>query len=103
MAMTICIVGAGAIGGSIAARLAANTGHVVSVLARGAQLDAIRRSGLTLITRDRRITVPVRASSDPAELGPHDIVVVALKAYSLAAVAPGLAPLLHRDSVIVPV
>jgi 2-dehydropantoate 2-reductase len=103
MAMTICIVGAGAIGGSIAARLAANTGHKVSVLARGAQLDAIRRSGLTLITRDRRLTAPVRASSEPAELGPHDIVVLALKAYSLAAVAPGLAPLLQRDSVIVPV
>jgi len=103
MAMRICIVGAGAIGGSIAARIAANTGHQVSVLARGKQLDAIQRNGLTLIVRDRRVTVSVRAASDPADLGPHDIVILALKAYSLAAVAPRLAPLLRADSVLVPV
>jgi 2-dehydropantoate 2-reductase len=103
MATKICIVGAGAIGGSIAARIAANTRHEVSVLARGKQLDAIQRNGLTLIVRGRRVTVPVRASSDPAALGPHDIVILALKAYSLAAVAPGLAPLLRPDTVIVPV
>jgi 2-dehydropantoate 2-reductase len=101
--MKICIVGAGAIGGSIAARLAANTGHAVSVLARGRQLAAIRARGLTLLVGGQRLTAALNASDDPAALGPHDVVILGLKAYSLAALAPRLKPLLRRDSVIVPV
>jgi 2-dehydropantoate 2-reductase len=101
--MRICIVGAGAIGGSIAQRFAAHTGEDVAVLARGATLEAIRRDGLTLMVRGARATTPVRAAAAPAELGPQDIVIVALKAYSLAAVAPTLTPMLTPDTVVVPV
>ena len=103
MLMKVCIVGAGAIGGSMAARIAANTGHTVSVLARGKQLAAIKARGLTLLVGGQRLTASVRASDDPAALGPHDMVVLALKAYSLAPIAPRLKPLLTPDSVIVPV
>jgi 2-dehydropantoate 2-reductase len=101
--MRICIVGAGAIGGSIAQRFAAHTGQDVSVLARGAALEAIRRHGVTLIVGGQRTTTPVRAAASAAELGPQEVVILALKAYSLAAVAPTLTPLLTRDTVIVPV
>ena len=101
--MRICIVGAGAIGGSIAARIAATTGHTVSVVARGRQLEAIRQRGLTLLVGGERLHAAPNASDDPAALGPHDIVILGLKAYSLAALAPRLKPLLRRDSVIVPV
>jgi 2-dehydropantoate 2-reductase len=101
--MRICIVGPGAIGGPIAHRFAARTGEDVAVLARGATLDAIRRAGITLIVGGQRATVPVRAAAAPAELGPQDIVILAVKAYSLAALAPTLGPLLSRDTVIVPV
>ena len=101
--MRICIVGPGAIGGSIANRFAAHTGEDVSLLARGASLEAIRKNGVTLIVGGQRSTVPVRASASPAELGPQDVVILAVKAYSLAALAPALTPLLTRDTVVVPV
>jgi len=101
--MKICIVGPGAIGGSIANRFAAHTGENVAVLARGAALDALRRNGVTLIVGGRRTTVPVRASANPAELGPQDVVILAVKAYSLAALAPSLVPMLTPDTVVVPV
>ena len=52
--MRICVFGAGAIGGNFAARLAA-AGNEVSVVARGAHLEAIRASGLTLIAGDKKI------------------------------------------------
>ncbi|MDP1964633.1 MAG: 2-dehydropantoate 2-reductase N-terminal domain-containing protein, partial [Reyranella sp.] len=68
--MRICVFGAGAIGGNFAARLA-EAGNEVSVVARGAHLDAIRARGLTLLTGDRKIVAPVRASDRPADLGPQ--------------------------------
>ena len=52
--MRICVFGAGAIGGNFAARLAA-AGNDVSVIVRGAHLDAIRQRGLTLLTGERKI------------------------------------------------
>src|SRR4051794_34559291 len=101
--MKVCIVGPGAIGGSIAHRFAANTDNTVSVVARGAHLASIQRDGLTMIERGRRSSVTVRAAQDPAVLGPQDIVILALKAYSLTTVAPTLAPLLQPDTVVVSV
>lgn len=92
--MRIAVVGAGAIGGYLAARLAL-AGNDVSVLARGAQLDAIARHGLTLVDRDggEQRAPGLRASDRLADLGPQDLVLLALKAHQIAAVAPGLAAL----------
>jgi 2-dehydropantoate 2-reductase len=98
--MKICVYGAGAVGGHLAVRLA-RAGNEVSVVARGAQLDAIRRSGLTLILGGERLSAPVRASDDPAELGPQDVVISTLKAPGLAAVADKLPALLGRDTPVV--
>src|SRR5260221_3432194 len=101
--MKVCIVGPGAIGGSIAHRFAALRDLEICVLARGARLGAIQRSGLTMIERGARSTVRVGAAQDPATLGAQDVVILALKAYSLTGVAPTLAPLLKPDTVVVSV
>ena len=82
--MKICIYGAGAIGGLMAAWLA-RSGHEVSVVARGAQLDAIRRNGLRVQSKGKTETFDVKAESDPARLGPQDYVLVTVKAQSLTA------------------
>ena len=103
--MKICIVGAGAIGGVLAARFA-HAGFDTSVIARGAHLAAIRERGLTLVTKDERITVQVRAHDDPAALaagaGQQEIIFIALKAHQIPAMLPRLAPLIEPESVVVP-
>ena len=98
--MKICVYGAGAVGGHLAARLA-RAGNEVSVIARGAQLEAIKARGLSLILGGERLTAPVRASADPAELGAQDVVISTLKAPGLAAVADKIPSLLGRDTPVV--
>jgi len=98
--MRICIFGAGAVGGHFAARLAA-AGHAVSVVARGEHLAAIRERGLVVLHGDERIEARVRASDQPAELGPQDVVISTLKANALPALAAGIGPLLTSDTAVV--
>jgi 2-dehydropantoate 2-reductase len=98
--MRICIFGAGAVGGHFAAKLAA-AGHEVCVVARGAQLAAIREKGLVLLTGERRIAARVRASDRTAELGPQDVVISTLKACSLGALADAVGPLLGPETSVV--
>lgn len=97
--MKVCIYGAGAIGGHVAARLAAN-GHEVSVVARGAHLRAMQEHGLTVNAPDGTLHSRPRASADPAELGPQDAVLVTVKAPALPAVAQGIAPLLGPETTV---
>jgi 2-dehydropantoate 2-reductase len=98
--MKICVYGAGAIGGLMAAWLS-RAGHEVSVVARGAQLDAIRRDGLRVQSKDKTESFRVKADSNPAKLGPQDYVLVTVKAQSLTDVAGSIAPLLGKDTSIV--
>jgi 2-dehydropantoate 2-reductase len=98
--MKICVFGAGAVGGLMAARLH-RSGHDVSVVARGAQLDAIRRHGLRIRSKGKTESFQVRAESEPAKLGPQDYVLVTVKAQSLTEVAGKIAPLLGKDTSIV--
>ena len=100
MVMRICVFGAGAIGGNFAARLA-DSGNEVSVVARGAHLEAIKARGLTLIAGDKRIVARVKASDRPADLGPQDAVISTLKANGLAALADSVGPLLGSDTPVV--
>jgi len=95
--MKVCVFGAGAIGGHLAVRLALG-GAEVSVVARGPQLAAIRQNGLKVVTADGELDAPVRASADPAELGPQDAVLVTVKAPALPAVAASIGPLLGPDT-----
>lgn len=96
--MKICVFGAGAIGGHVAARLALG-GAETSVVARGAQLAAIQREGLTIEAPDGTRTVRVAAGS-AAELGPQDAVIVTVKAPSLPQVAEAIAPLLGPETTV---
>jgi 2-dehydropantoate 2-reductase len=98
--MKICVYGAGAIGGLMAAWLS-RAGHEVSVVARGAQLDAIRRDGLRVQNKDKTESFRIKADSDPAKLGPQDYVLVTVKAQSLTSVAEMIGPLLGKDTSIV--
>ena len=98
-AARICIVGPGAIGGWLAARLAL-AGEDVSVLARGAALERIRKHGLELHSAGGRDVVPVRACATAGEVGPQDIVFVTVKAPALPALAPSLRELLHEGSTL---
>jgi 2-dehydropantoate 2-reductase len=91
--MKICVFGAGAVGGHIAAKLAAQ-GHDVSVVARGAHLEAMRAKGITLVHGADTIRGRVRAAERAAGLGPQDFVFVTLKANLLAAFAEQAAALL---------
>jgi 2-dehydropantoate 2-reductase len=98
--MRVCVYGAGAVGGHIAGRLA-KAGADVSVVARGAHLAAIQASGLTVRVRDGDIRARIRASDDPATLGPQDAVIVTAKAPALPSVAAGIGPLLGADTPVV--
>ncbi len=99
--MRIAVVGAGAIGGLLAAALA-RAGQRVSVLARGATLTAIRENGIRIRAHDGSIdAVNVEASDDAAALGAQDFVVLALKAQALPGLAASLQPLVAGDTAIV--
>ncbi len=100
--MRIAIIGAGAIGGLVGARLAL-AGESVTFLVRGANLQAIRSDGIALIEADgqRRVARNVIATADYREAGPHDIVVLAVKAHQVESVADDLPQLLGPDSVVV--
>ena len=100
----VCIVGAGAIGGLLATRLAV-AGEEVSVFARGATLAAIRDTGLTLVEPDGSVVAAptVDASDDLAVLGPQDVVVLSLKAHQITAIADRLEALYDEGTVVVPV
>ncbi len=100
--MKICVFGAGAIGGFVAARLAQVPGLQVSVVARGAHLQAIQARGLLLHTPQRDWLAPVVATDNPAQLGVQDIVFIALKQHQLPAALPGLSTLLGPDTAVVP-
>ena len=100
--MKFCIYGAGAVGGLIAGWLA-RSGESVSVVARGAHLDAIRADGLRLRDREsgRVESFAVQAESDPAALGPQDYVIVAVKGQGLTDVASRIKELIGEKTSVV--
>jgi 2-dehydropantoate 2-reductase len=100
--MKIGIVGAGAIGGYVGASLALS-GENVTFIARGANLAAIRKSGMKLIPSDgtELVASNVQATSDYAEAGPQDMVILAVKAHQLEAVAREVPKLFGSETVVV--
>ena len=100
--MKIAIVGCGAIGGYVAAKLAL-AGESVTVLARGATLDAVRARGITLHMSDGSTHVArnVTATSDYAGVGAQDVVILAVKAHQLPAVARQVPELFGPETVVV--
>jgi len=98
--MKVCIYGAGAIGGHLAARLA-QAGAEVSLIARGAHLAALRADGLRLEAPDGDQHHPLTATDDPAELGPQGLVLVTVKAPALPEVAAHIGALLRPATPVV--
>ncbi|MES2958911.1 MAG: 2-dehydropantoate 2-reductase [Pseudomonadota bacterium] len=100
--MKIAVIGAGAIGGYVGAKLAL-AGEALTFIVRGANLDAIRRNGIKLIGNDgsEQVARNVRATNDYAEAGVQDIVVLAMKAHQVEAVVDELPHLLRSQTVIV--
>jgi len=98
--MRICIFGAGAVGSHLALRLA-RAGNEVSCVMRGAHLAAVRQNGLTLRVGNEEYKAAVKASDNPAALGPQDVVISTLKATGVTALATGAKPLLMDDTAIV--
>ncbi|MGC1387041.1 MAG: 2-dehydropantoate 2-reductase [Steroidobacteraceae bacterium] len=101
--MKIAIVGVGAIGGYVGARLA-HAGEDVTFIARGANLEALRTRGIRLVMGDgAEQAVPrVNATSDYGAAGPQDMVILALKAHQVLSVAPEVPRLFGPDTVVVP-
>jgi len=97
--MKVCIYGAGAIGGWIGSGLA-RAGCSVSVVARGATLDALQLHGLRMNQGGRVSSQAVASSALPADLGVQDLVVLAVKAPSLPEVVRHIAPLIGPDTMV---
>jgi 2-dehydropantoate 2-reductase len=98
--MRICVFGAGAIGGHLAAKLA-SAGHDVSVIARGPNLEALRARGIALRHGGRTISGRVRASDRAEDLGAHDVVFVTTKATGLSSLSGSAAPLSGAETAFV--
>ncbi len=101
--MRVCVVGAGAIGGLMAAKIATG-GHDVTVIDMGTHLDAIRKNGLKLIWEDgSEIVSDVKAVSSAAEAGEQDLIILAVKAHFLEGVVRDIEKMIHDDTMILPV
>lgn len=98
--MKICVVGAGAIGGLLAVKLAGQ-GETVTVIARGPHLEAIRRQGMTLLADGAETVTRLAATNNIHEAGRQDVVILALKAHQLGAVAADIKALCDVHTVIV--
>lgn len=98
--MKICIFGAGAIGGYMGVKLA-QVGADVSLVARGPHLEAMQKNGLRLIEEDSDITVPVKASENPEDLGFQDYLIITLKAHSVSSIVDKVSPLMNEKTTIV--
>jgi 2-dehydropantoate 2-reductase len=98
--MKICVVGAGAIGGLLAAKLQ-QAGEQVSVIARGPHLAAIKANGLKLIEENgSEVVARVAATDKIAEAGPQDLVILGMKAHQVAAVVHDLKHLYTADTMV---
>lgn len=99
--MKITVVGLGAVGGLIAARLAL-AGHPCSAIARGPTLRAVREQGLRLRMGGQDLVAHITAVEDARTLGPQDLVLIALKGQALPELAPTLQPLINTETIIIP-
>ena len=99
--MKVCVVGAGAIGGMMAAKLA-NSGHQLSIIARGAHLDAIRNNGLKYIENGEELVITeLTATAEMSEVTGQDLVLLGVKAHQIAPIADKLQDMLSDEGVIV--
>jgi 2-dehydropantoate 2-reductase len=99
--MRIVVIGAGGVGACFGGELA-RVGHDVTMFARGAHLDALRRRGVTVRTPEGEFTAPVAATNVVAELPSADLAVIAVKSYSLADIIPIARAVADRGADVLP-
>lgn len=97
---SICVFGAGAIGGLMAAKLEM-AGTPVTVVARGPHYEAMRAKGLVLKSEDTETVTKPRVVNDPSSIGPQDYLVLTLKAHSLIPALAQIKPLIGPNTTIV--
>ncbi len=97
---SVCVFGAGAIGGYLASKLG-HAGTPVSVVVRGPHRDAIRDRGLVLRSGEEEIVTHPEVIDDPSSAGPRDYLFLTLKAHSIAPALPQLRPLIGPDTIVV--
>ena len=97
----IGVVGAGAIGGVLAAYFA-RAGFATSVVARGAHLQAIHAKGIQITAPTEQFSAAVHASDDPAAFGVQDVLFIGLKAHQIPAMLPRLLPMIGPQTLVVP-
>ena len=98
--MRIAVMGAGGVGGCLGARLL-QAGANVTLVARGEHLEAMQRKGLRLKQANGHFTVPVKATDDPCEVGPVDLVLLAVKTYQIPEAARAMDPMIGPKTQIV--
>ncbi len=99
--LKIAVFGAGGVGGYFGARLA-QTGEDVTFIARGGQLEALRKSGIRVESVQGDFSLPqVTATDNPEDVGEVDVVLLAIKAWQVSEAAVAMRPLIGRDSCVV--
>lgn len=99
--MRIAILGAGGVGGYYGGLLA-RAGHPVAMLARGAHLEALRQRGIEVRMPGETFTAAVTATDDPGQLGEIELAVLAVKGYSLTAIAPAVRQVTAAGAIVLP-
>ena len=97
--MRIAVMGAGSTGGYFGGMLSRG-GHDVNLVARGAHLEAIKSKGLRVVRDDEEFTARCRATDDPAEIGPVDLVLLCVKTYQNETAIPLMVPLVGVDTTV---
>ena len=98
--MKICIVGAGATGGYLGFKLI-NAGLDVSLVARGAHLETMKKTGLTIIENEKEITCRPKCSDSMDELGKMDFVFITLKTYSIPGVVKEIVKMFNDNTTVI--
>ena len=98
--MKICIVGAGATGGYLGIKLI-NAGLDVSLVARGAHLEAMKKKGLTIIENEKEITCKPKCSDSMEELGKMDFIFITLKEYSIPGVVKEISKMFNDNTTVI--
>jgi len=97
--MRIAVMGAGSIGGYFGGMLSLG-GNEVTLIARGAHLEAIRRRGLQVITDHGEFTVQCDATDDPRQAGPVDLVLLTVKTYHNQEAVPAMRPMVGEETMV---
>lgn len=98
--MKICIIGAGAIGGYLGVKLI-KAGLDVSLVARGAHLEAMKKTGLTIIENEKETVCFPKCSENMEELGKMDFIFITLKAYSISGVVKEIAKMFDENTSVI--